>query len=68
LKAESRPVKAPSLLAVVDIVREEMREYEYATATESKLTSTSEVLEAIEEPQDGKATGPNAVLNTACCI
>jgi hypothetical protein len=58
-------VKDPSLPAVIEVVNEVMRAYEYAPASEPKLTSPSEVLEAIKGLKVGKAPGPNGVRNRA---
>jgi hypothetical protein len=44
---------------------EAMRAYEYAPASEPKLTNPSEVLETIKELKVGKAPGPNGVTNRA---
>jgi hypothetical protein len=45
----------------VDKINEAMRAYEYAAASESKLTSPSEVLQAIKSLKFGKARGPNDI-------
>jgi hypothetical protein len=42
---------------------EAMRAYEYAPASEPKLTSPSEVQQAIRGLKVGKAPGPNGVPN-----
>jgi hypothetical protein len=44
--------------AVIEVVDEAMRAYEYALASELKLTSPSEVLQAIRGLKVGKAPGP----------
>jgi hypothetical protein len=42
-----------------------MRAYEYRPAIEPKLTSPSEVLQAIMEIKVGKAQGPSGIPNRA---
>jgi hypothetical protein len=39
------------------------RAYEYAPASESTLTTPSEVLKAIKELKVGKSVGPNGIMN-----
>jgi hypothetical protein len=56
-------VNDPSDPAVIDIVNEAMRAYVYAPASEPKLTSPSEVLQAIKGLKVGKALGPNGIPN-----
>jgi hypothetical protein len=58
-------VNDPSSLAVIEVVNEAMRAYEYDPASEPKLTSPSEVLEATKGLKVGKAPGPNGVPNKA---
>jgi hypothetical protein len=53
-----QPVNDPSDPAPTEVVSEAMRAYEYATASEPKLTSPSEVLQAIKGLKFGKAPGP----------
>jgi hypothetical protein len=43
-EAQFQPVNDPSSPAVIEVINEAMRAYEYATASEPKLTSPSEVL------------------------
>jgi hypothetical protein len=50
---------------VTDALDEVMRAYEYAPASETKVTSPSEVQEAIKDLKVGKAPGPNGVPNRA---
>jgi hypothetical protein len=47
------------------VVNKAMRAYEYAPASEHKLTSPSEVIEAIKGLKVGKTPGPNGVHNRA---
>jgi hypothetical protein len=47
-EAEFQPVSDPSSPAVIEVVNDAIRAYEYAPASEPKLTSTSEDLEAIK--------------------
>jgi hypothetical protein len=56
-------VDDPSDPAVIEMVYEAMRAYEYAPASEPKLTSPSEVPQAITEPKVGKISGPNGIPN-----
>jgi hypothetical protein len=65
LEAQFQPVNNPSSSAVIGVVNEAMRAYEYARASEPKLTSPSEVLEAIKGLKVGKASGPNGVPKRA---
>jgi hypothetical protein len=58
-------VNDPSSPAVIEVVNEAMRAYEYAPEREPKLTSPSEVLEAIKGLKVGMAPGPNGVPNRA---
>jgi hypothetical protein len=58
-------VNDPSSPAVIEVVNEAMRAYEYAPASEPKLISPSEVLEAIKGLKVGKAPGPNGVPDRA---
>jgi hypothetical protein len=48
LEAQFQPVNDPSHPAVIKMVNEAMRAYEYASASEPKLTSPSKVLQAIK--------------------
>jgi hypothetical protein len=63
LEAQLQPVDDPSDPAVTEMINEAMRAYEYATASETKLTSPSEVLQAIRGLKVGKAPGPNGIQN-----
>jgi hypothetical protein len=65
LDAQFQPVNNPSSPAVNEVVNEAMLTYEYAPASEQKLTNPSEVLEAIKGLKVGKAPGPNGVPNRA---
>jgi hypothetical protein len=65
LEAQFQPVNDPSSPAVIEVVNEAMRAYEYAPSSEPKLTSPSEVIEAIKRLKVGKAPGPNGVPNRA---
>jgi hypothetical protein len=65
LEAQFQPVNDPSSPAVIEVVNEVIRVNEYAPASEPKLTSPSEVLEAIKGLKVGKAPGPNGVPNRA---
>jgi hypothetical protein len=65
LEAQFQPVKDPSSPAVIEVVNEAMRAYEYSPASEPKLTCPTEVLEAIKGRKVGKAPGPNVVPNRA---
>jgi hypothetical protein len=65
LESQFQPVNDPSSPAVVEVVNEAMRAYEYAPASQPKLTSPSEVLEAIKGLKVDKAPGPNGVPNRA---
>jgi hypothetical protein len=48
---------------MMEMVNEAMREYVYALTSDSKLTSPSEVRQAINGRKVGKAPGPNGVPN-----
>jgi hypothetical protein len=61
LEAQFQRVNDPSDQAVIGMVNEAMRAYEYAPASEPKLTSPSEVQQAIKELRFGKTPGPNGV-------
>jgi hypothetical protein len=65
LEAQFQPLNDPSSPAVIEVVNEAMRAYENAPASEPKLTSPSDVLEAIKGLKCGKASGPNVVPNRA---
>jgi hypothetical protein len=65
LDAQFQSVNDTSSPAVLEVVNEAMRAYEYAPASELKLTSPSEVLEAINGLKVGKAPGPNGGPNRA---
>jgi hypothetical protein len=64
LEAQFQPVNYPSDPAVVEIVNEAMRAYEYASASEPKLTIPSEIQQAIKGLKVGNAPGPNGILNS----
>jgi hypothetical protein len=64
LEAKFHLVNDPSDPAVIEMVNEAMRAYEYAPASESKLTIPLEVQEAIRGLKVGKAPGPNGIPNT----
>jgi hypothetical protein len=49
LEAQFQPVNDPSDPAVIEMVNEAMQAYEYAPASEPKLTSPSEVQQAIRQ-------------------
>jgi hypothetical protein len=63
LETRFQPMNDPSDPAVIERVNEAMRAYEYAPASEPKLTSPSEVLQAIRGLKVGKAPGPNGIPN-----
>jgi hypothetical protein len=63
LEAQFYPVKDPSDPAVIEMVNEAMRAYEYAPVSEPKLTIPSEVRQAIRGLKVGKAPGPNGIPN-----
>jgi hypothetical protein len=63
LEAQLQPVNDTSDPAVIEMVNEAMRAYEYEPASEPKLTSTSEVLQTIRGLKVGKAPGPNSIPN-----
>jgi hypothetical protein len=65
LEAQFHPVNDPSEPAVIEKVNEELHAYEYTPASEPKLTSPSEVLQAIKGFKLGKAQGPNSIPNRA---
>jgi hypothetical protein len=58
LEAQLQPVNDPSDLAIIEMVNEAMRAYEYAPASEPKLTSPLEVQQAIRGLKVGKAAVP----------
>jgi hypothetical protein len=57
-------VNDPSNPAVIEMVHKAMRAYEYAPAREPKLTSPSEVQQAITDLKVGKAPVPNGIPNS----
>jgi hypothetical protein len=59
LEAQFQPVEDPSDPAVI----EAMHAYEHVPASEPKLTSPLEVLQAIRKMKVGKASGPNGKPN-----
>jgi hypothetical protein len=61
LEAQFQPVNDPSNPAVVEMVNEAMRAYDYAPASEPKLSSPSEVLQATKGLKVGKAPGQNGI-------
>jgi hypothetical protein len=63
LEAQFQPANDPSDPAVIEVVNEAMRAYEYAAASEPKLTSPSEVLQAMKCLKFVKAPGPNVIPN-----
>jgi hypothetical protein len=63
LEAQFHPVNDPSSPAVTEAVNKARRAYEYAPASEPKLTSPSEVQEAIKGLKASKAPSPNGVPN-----
>jgi hypothetical protein len=63
LDAQFQPVNDPLDPAVIEMVNKAMRAYEYAPASEPKLTSPSEVQQAIRSLKVGKAPGPNGIPN-----
>jgi hypothetical protein len=63
LEAQFQPVNDPSDPAVIEMPNEAMRAYEYDPASEPKLTSPSEVQQAIRGLKVGKAAGPNGIPN-----
>jgi hypothetical protein len=63
LQAQFQPVNDPLDTAVVEMVNEAMWSYEYDTASEPKLTSPSEVQQAISGLRFGKAPGKNSIPN-----
>jgi hypothetical protein len=56
-------VNDPLEPAFIEVFNEAMRSYEYAPASEPKLISLSEVLQAIKGLKVGKASGPNGTPN-----
>jgi hypothetical protein len=58
-EAQFQPVNDPSDPAVIEMVNKTMRAYEYTPASEPKLTTPSEVQQAIRGLKVGKAPGPN---------
>jgi hypothetical protein len=56
-------VNDPSNPEVSDIVNEALWAQEYDSASEHKLTSPSQVLQAIMGLEVGKAPGPNGIPN-----
>jgi hypothetical protein len=53
---------------VIELVNKAMRAYEYAPASEPKITSTSEVHDAIRGLKVGKAPGSNGIQKWSCDI
>jgi hypothetical protein len=65
LEAQIQAVNDPSSPAVIEAFEEAMRAYEYAPANKQKLTSPSEVQEAIKRLKPCKAPGSNDIPNRA---
>jgi hypothetical protein len=63
LEAQLQPVKGPSDPAVIETVNQAMCAYDFFATSELKLTSPSEVLQAMKGLKFGKAVGPNGVPN-----
>jgi hypothetical protein len=63
LEAQFQPENDPSDPAVIEMVNRAMRTYEYVPASELKVTSPSEVQQAIRGLKVGKASGPNDIPN-----
>jgi hypothetical protein len=65
LDAQFQPMDEPSDTAVIEMVHEAMRAYDYASASELKLlTSPSGVRQAIRSLKVGKDLGPNVIQNS----
>jgi hypothetical protein len=62
-EAKSLWKRTKRVMRVIEIVNEAMRAYEDGHASEMKLTSPSEVLQAIKGPKVGKDQVPNGVPN-----
>jgi hypothetical protein len=60
-EAQFQPVNGPSDPAVFEMVNKAMRAYEYVPESETKLTSPSEVQQAIRGLKVGKVQGPNGI-------
>jgi hypothetical protein len=63
LETQFQLVNDPSDPADIEMFNKAMREYEYASASEPKLTSPLDVEEAIRGLKVGKSPGPNGVPN-----
>jgi hypothetical protein len=63
LEDQFQSVNDPTDLAVIEMVNEAMRAYEYAPASKLKLISPSEVLQAIRGLNVGNDPGPNGTPN-----
>jgi hypothetical protein len=63
LEAQFQPVNDQSDPEVIEMVSEALLTYEYAPASERKLTSPSEVLQAIKRLKVDKAPGQNGIPN-----
>jgi hypothetical protein len=61
LEVQFQPVDDPSDPAIIDVVNEVMRAFEFAPASEPKLNSPSEVLQPIRGLNVGKAPGPTGI-------
>jgi hypothetical protein len=64
-EAQLQPVNDPLSPSVIEAVNEALCAYEYASASEPKLTSPSKDQEAINGLKVGKAPGLNGVPNRA---
>jgi hypothetical protein len=63
LEAQFQPVNDSSDPAAIEMVNKAMRAYEYVPSSERKLTSPSEVHQALRGLKVGKAPGPNGIPN-----
>jgi hypothetical protein len=63
LEAQFQPVNDLSDPIVIEMVNKAMRAHEYVLASEPKLTSPSEVQQAIRGLKFGKSPGPNGIPN-----
>jgi hypothetical protein len=64
LETQFQPMNDPSDPAVIQMVNEVMRAYEYAPASEPKLSSPLEIQQAIRCLKVRKAPGQNGIPNT----
>jgi hypothetical protein len=65
LETQFQPVADPSVPAVIEMVDVALKSYFQVPASEPKLTNPDEVHETITGLKDGKAPGPNGILNRA---